>query len=321
MHEGRENGRVEVGEREEGRKDRGLHKGGSRGTEGNGQPGEIFQYRMWGSARKEAAPVRGSGAWEDGGGRREQGHLRAFRAMGSSFSDPMSITKVSGVATSAAGGAACTTAMVTSSRANGGTTSRTGRACRLKNGNRYEGYWQGGLKNGPGRFFHLDHGQLFEGFWVDNIAKCGTMIDFGRDEAPAPTQFPIPQVKIVDPDGVLEEALAMFKKKEEPSDTGTRRSRGKTRRLMPGEGVGTPVTLYVGEAAPGVCFGGGFPCPFRFLPFKTHFTEDQSIPVLPKPSHLYPGLTGRNAAWRTFLPQPSTCPVGSSSPRSSCCGY
>ncbi|XP_014402540.1 PREDICTED: MORN repeat-containing protein 3 isoform X3 [Myotis brandtii] len=225
MHEGRENGRVEVGEREEGRKDRGLHKGGSRGTEGNGQPGEIFQYRMWGSARKEAAPVRGSGAWEDGGGRREQGHLRAFRAMGSSFSDPMSITKVSGVATSAAGGAACTTAMVTSSRANGGTTSRTGRACRLKNGNRYEGYWQGGLKNGPGRFFHLDHGQLFEGFWVDNIAKCGTMIDFGRDEAPAPTQFPIPQVKIVDPDGVLEEALAMFKKKEEPSDTGTRRSR------------------------------------------------------------------------------------------------
>nr|KAF6282520.1 MORN repeat containing 3 [Myotis myotis] len=65
-------------------------------------------------------------------------------------------------------------------------------------------------------------------------AKCGTMIDFGRDEAPAPTQFPIPQVKIVDPDGVLEEALAMFKKKEEPSDTGTRRPRrGKTRRLMP----------------------------------------------------------------------------------------
>lgn len=90
------------------------------------------------------------------------------------------------------------------------------------------------MKNGPGRFFHLDHGQLFEGFWVDNIAKCGTMIDFGRDEAPAPTQFPIPQVKIVDPDGVLEEALAMFKKKEEPSDTGARRSRrGKTRRLIP----------------------------------------------------------------------------------------
>lgn len=50
------------------------------------------------------------------------------------------------------------------------------------------------MKNGLGRFFHLDHGQLFEGFWVDNVAKCGTMIDFGRDEAPEPTQFPIPEV-------------------------------------------------------------------------------------------------------------------------------
>lgn len=64
----------------------------------------------------------------------------------------------------------------------------------LENGNRYEGSWKRGMKNGHGRFFHLDHGQLFEGFWVDNVAKCGTMIDFGRDEAPEPTQFPIPKV-------------------------------------------------------------------------------------------------------------------------------
>lgn len=63
-----------------------------------------------------------------------------------------------------------------------------------ENGNRYEGYWQRGMKNGSGRFFHLDHGQLFEGLWVDDVAKCGTMIDFGRDEAPEPTQFPIPKV-------------------------------------------------------------------------------------------------------------------------------
>lgn len=63
-----------------------------------------------------------------------------------------------------------------------------------ENGNRYEGNWQRGMKNGWGRFFHLDHGQLFEGLWVDNIAKCGTMIDCGRDEAPKPTQFPIPEV-------------------------------------------------------------------------------------------------------------------------------
>ncbi|XP_077895345.1 MORN repeat-containing protein 3 isoform X1 [Ictidomys tridecemlineatus] len=65
---------------------------------------------------------------------------------------------------------------------------------RLKNGNRYEGFWERGMKNGQGRFFYLDHGQLFEGFWVDDVAKCGTMIDFGRDEAPEPTRFPIPEV-------------------------------------------------------------------------------------------------------------------------------
>ncbi|EGW07464.1 MORN repeat-containing protein 3 [Cricetulus griseus] len=86
-----------------------------------------------------------------------------------------------------------------------------------ENGNRYEGSWERGMKNGHGRFFHLDHGQLFEGFWVDDVAKCGTMIDFGRDEAPEPTQFPIPKVEIEDPDGVLREAIAalMNSKKEE----------------------------------------------------------------------------------------------------------
>lgn len=63
-----------------------------------------------------------------------------------------------------------------------------------ENGNRYEGEWQQGMKNGQGRFFHLDRGQLFEGFWQDDVAKCGTMTDYGRDEAPKPTQFPIPEV-------------------------------------------------------------------------------------------------------------------------------
>ncbi|XP_006894775.1 PREDICTED: MORN repeat-containing protein 3 [Elephantulus edwardii] len=85
---------------------------------------------------------------------------------------------------------------------------------RLKNGNRYEGQWQKDMKNGPGCFFHLDHGQLFKGFWVDDMPKCGTMTDFGREQAPAPTKFPIPQIKIQDPDGVLEEALSSFKKTE-----------------------------------------------------------------------------------------------------------
>lgn len=74
------------------------------------------------------------------------------------------------------------------------------------------------MKNGHGRFFYLDHGQLFEGFWVDDVAKCGTMIDFGRDEAPEPTQFPIPKVEIQDPDGVLKEAIAALKNSEDEED-------------------------------------------------------------------------------------------------------
>ncbi len=30
--------------------------------------------------------------------------------------------------------------------------------------------------------------------WVDDIAKCGTMEDFGREGAPQPTIYPIPKV-------------------------------------------------------------------------------------------------------------------------------
>lgn len=88
--------------------------------------------RAWGGRREEAqvfwVPGRMLGV-PSAVGRREQGHLRAFRAMGSSFSDPRSIMRVTGVATSAAGGAACTTATETSTRASGITTSQKGRAC------------------------------------------------------------------------------------------------------------------------------------------------------------------------------------------------
>lgn len=63
-----------------------------------------------------------------------------------------------------------------------------------ENDNRYEGSWKNGMKNGPGKFFYLDTGQLLEGVWKDDVAKCGQMIDFGREGAPAPTEFPIPEV-------------------------------------------------------------------------------------------------------------------------------
>lgn len=50
------------------------------------------------------------------------------------------------------------------------------------------------MKNGNGKFYHSDKGQLYEGFWVDGVAKCGTLSDFGRNEAKTPTEYPIPQV-------------------------------------------------------------------------------------------------------------------------------
>jgi hypothetical protein len=51
------------------------------------------------------------------------------------------------------------------------------------------------MKNGPGKFYYLDKGQFYEGTWVNDIPKCGTMKDFGREGAPNPTQYPIAEVR------------------------------------------------------------------------------------------------------------------------------
>ncbi|XP_042364659.1 MORN repeat-containing protein 3 [Plectropomus leopardus] len=77
---------------------------------------------------------------------------------------------------------------------------------RFANGNWYEGTWRDGKKNGNGKFYYSDKGKLYEGFWVDGVAKCGTLSDFGRDEAPTPTKYPIPQLHLVDMQSVLKEA-------------------------------------------------------------------------------------------------------------------
>lgn len=76
---------------------------------------------------------------------------------------------------------------------------------------------------------------------------------------------------------------------------------------MPGEGVGTPATLCVSEAAPGVSSGQGArgrdqsgvssSCtgpagPFWLLAFRTHFTEDQLMAVLPGPAICTLGFLG-----------------------------
>ena len=67
----------------------------------------------------------------------------------------------------------------------------------LANENRYEGLWKDDKKHGEGKFFYLNKGQLYIGVWVEDIAKCGTMEDFGREGAPQPTIYPIPKVGVM----------------------------------------------------------------------------------------------------------------------------
>ncbi len=44
---------------------------------------------------------------------------------------------------------------------------------------------------------------MYEGVWNNDIPKCGTMIDFGREGAPEPTQYPIPEVSTLEYTQVL----------------------------------------------------------------------------------------------------------------------
>ncbi|XP_063820513.1 MORN repeat-containing protein 3 isoform X2 [Pseudophryne corroboree] len=71
------------------------------------------------------------------------------------------------------------------------------------NGNRYEGAWKGAMKHGPGTFYYLDKGQVYDGVWENDIPKCGTMEDFGH-------AGPIPEVKVVDPEGIIKAARSSF---------------------------------------------------------------------------------------------------------------
>ncbi|XP_047425224.1 MORN repeat-containing protein 3 isoform X2 [Mugil cephalus] len=82
---------------------------------------------------------------------------------------------------------------------------------RCANGNWYEGSWRDGKKNGNGKFCYSDKGQIYEGFWVDGVAKCGTLSDFKRDEAPAPPKYPIPQLHLADMQLVLKEAESAYR--------------------------------------------------------------------------------------------------------------
>ncbi|XP_037547770.1 MORN repeat-containing protein 3 [Nematolebias whitei] len=78
---------------------------------------------------------------------------------------------------------------------------------QFSNGNCYDGNWKDGKRNGDGKFFYTDRGVLYEGFWVDGMAKCGTMTEFRRDEASAPST-PFPKLLLKDPERSLREAKA-----------------------------------------------------------------------------------------------------------------
>lgn len=86
---------------------------------------------------------------------------------------------------------------------------------RLTNENRYEGSWKDGKKNGPGKFYYLDSGQVYEGVWVADTPKCGTMRDFGRDNAPDATMYPIPSVELSNAENVIAEAEEKFLQDQE----------------------------------------------------------------------------------------------------------
>ena len=47
----------------------------------------------------------------------------------------------------------------------------------------------------------MDKGQVYVGNWVDDIAKCGTLEDFGREGAPDhdPPVYAIPEVRLMMP--------------------------------------------------------------------------------------------------------------------------
>ncbi|CAG2246174.1 MORN repeat-containing protein 3 [Mytilus edulis] len=77
----------------------------------------------------------------------------------------------------------------------------------FSDGTIYEGEWFDDQRNGQGM---VRLRQVYEGVWKDDIAKCGNMRDFDREGAPEPTKYPIPDVKLLNAESVLQEAEEQF---------------------------------------------------------------------------------------------------------------
>eukprot|EP01147_Barroeca_monosierra_P011123 gene11123-3183_t len=76
----------------------------------------------------------------------------------------------------------------------------------LPNQDRYEGEWENDLKHGDGTFYYMSKGQCYKGVWKDGTPKCGELIDIERDVAVDSTKYPIPELTLKEPNGVLREA-------------------------------------------------------------------------------------------------------------------
>ncbi|KAJ3104455.1 hypothetical protein HDU97_009240 [Phlyctochytrium planicorne] len=73
----------------------------------------------------------------------------------------------------------------------------------LPNGDRYEGMWLDDQKEGPGRFIFKTKRQAYEGEWSKGMPKCGSLVDLLPLPGTMPRKYPIPAIKLADPEGLL----------------------------------------------------------------------------------------------------------------------
>ncbi|EDQ89851.1 uncharacterized protein MONBRDRAFT_25019 [Monosiga brevicollis MX1] len=73
----------------------------------------------------------------------------------------------------------------------------------LKDGNRYEGQWAEDLKEGEGSYFYVTKRRCFKGTWHKGNTKCGEYFEL---DSAAGQRFPIPELKLANPNAVLDAA-------------------------------------------------------------------------------------------------------------------
>lgn len=90
-------------------------------------------------------------------------------------------------------------------------------------GNVFEGRFSGGKKEGPGKHFYASTDKVYEGEWVDDTPRCGYIREpdeaerhrytlgagtgFEEDDTLAAQRFVLPTCELVDPAGVVAEAV------------------------------------------------------------------------------------------------------------------